>query len=211
MTQLHSPDNKATKPNRFVFRPRRITWSYLLMFAGLLLSACSQIPTTPQSSNATATHPVSSTNLQPVASTPLIQNTTNQLTETVTPLPTALASEDTTHLAAWMTLDAYIETQLATQAMPTATSTPCLNDRCSSATNTRTPYITRTPTLTRTPTFPLAYLQIAQPGPLSKVISPIHLAAKIHTLIGGNRSYSINRRRWAHYLQASLSRNQHRL
>jgi len=72
-----------------------------------------------------------------------------------------------------------------TLALPSATPTP------DSPTATRpTPTATRrpnlTPTITSTPGIPGATIQIAAPGPLSRVVSPLELSATVHTVPAGS-------------------------
>jgi len=63
--------------------------------------------------------------------------------------------------------------------IPSATSTTDL-----SATPTRRS--TRTPTITPTPTLPFAAIQIAEPGPMSKVVSPLQIVANVHSMPSGS-------------------------
>jgi hypothetical protein len=69
---------------------------------------------------------------------------------------------------------------------PSATTSPA-------PTETTTPYptdtpnrrATRTPTITPTPPIPNAGVQFAEPGPMSKVVSPLHLVANLHSVPSG--------------------------
>ena len=61
---------------------------------------------------------------------------------------------------------------------PSATSTPAL-------TVTPNRRATLTPTITRTPPVPNADVQISEPGPMSKVSSPIKLRANLHSVPSG--------------------------
>jgi hypothetical protein len=62
---------------------------------------------------------------------------------------------------------------------PSATYTPDLR-----ASPTRRP--TRTPTITPTPIIPRAGVQISLPGPMSKVVSPLELAANLRSMPSGS-------------------------
>jgi len=62
---------------------------------------------------------------------------------------------------------------------PSATSTADLSA-------TSTPRPTRTPTITPTPPIPNAGVQIAMPGPMSRVVSPLHLTANLRSVPSGS-------------------------
>ena len=98
---------------------------------------------------------------------------------------TPLAEFDRTQTQSALELQSYIETQLATLGMPSATPTPCAAQRCTTPTSTRIPYRSPTPTITRTPVSPSLSLHIIRPGPLSKVASPIVLEANGFTGLNG--------------------------
>lgn len=75
-------------------------------------------------------------------------------------------------------------TSLAFNPSPTHTSLP-------SATSTITQSVTpnrratRTPTITATPTLPVAGVQINEPGPMSRVVSPLHVIANLRSIPSG--------------------------
>ncbi len=159
--------------------------SLTLIWLLTLSAACSQSPQTRQPPLATADITPRNSSSATATSSATRPAATRTPTVTRTLLPPTLSTEEAGQIEASLTLDAYIQTHLATLEMPTATSTPCPESGCTTPTFTRTPYLSPTPTLTFTPTFPMAYLEITQPGPLSKVVSPIHLRTFVHTPPGG--------------------------
>ncbi len=93
-------------------------------------------------------------------------------------LPTSLSSPTPSQLRSSPTALAFDQTPTATPSpTTTATSGP------SSTPNYRA---TRTPTVTRTPTMPAAGVQINEPGPMSRLASPLHLTGNLRTVPSGN-------------------------
>jgi hypothetical protein len=159
----------------------------LALLTGFALTACSQIgnlqriPTLPPTfaipteSSPTVTSSAAPTRVMALPSPTL------EPTSTETPLPPTLTTAQVSQTLSAATLEAFIQTQLATLGGPTLSPTPCPTRGCTTPTATRTPRISLTPSLTATPTFPAAYIHIAWPGPLSKVVSPLRLEASTHT------------------------------
>ena len=113
------------------------------------------------------------------------------------PSPTALAFEPTSTAG----------TNSAVTPSPAPSATPTQNPL---ATRTRRP--TRTPTITPTPPIPNAGIQIKQPGPMSRVASPLGLIANLRSVPSGTYRTEI----WIEPLQPGgeprlLYREVHRL
>jgi hypothetical protein len=153
----------------------------LALLAGFSLAACSLIanlqrmPTLPPTFAIPTQAPPTST------SSPTPPSPTLEPTSTATPVPPTLTTAEVSQTQLAATLEAFIQTQLQTLGAPTLSPTPCPTSGCTTPTPTRTPRLSPTPSLTATPTFPAAYIQISWPGPLSKVVSPVHLKASTHT------------------------------
>ena len=153
----------------------------LVLLTSLALAACSQIGSLQRISTLPPTFAIPTAASPSATYSPLPPSPTLEFTATETALPATLTTEEVSQTLAGATLDALIQTQLATLGGPTLSPTPCPASGCTTPTSTRTPRFSPTPTLTPTPVFPNAYIQITWPGPLSKVVSPIHLAASTRT------------------------------
>ena len=69
---------------------------------------------------------------------------------------------------------------------PTATASPSPSpSNTPGVTNTPSRRATRTPTITPTPPIPNAGVQFAEPGPMSKVVSPLHVIANLRSVPSG--------------------------
>lgn len=158
-------------------------WLLLLALLGAL-SACgrgglpgSVLLTPPALRNATATY-----TLVPPTATPT-DTATPTVTPTDTPSPTSTPTDTPT------ATPSDTPTQTLTHTFgpsPTNTKTPTLTrtaTRTRIPTRTRvpskTPTITYTPTITLTPTPPAPFARIVRPGPLSKVLSPLRINARL--------------------------------
>ena len=97
--------------------------------------------------------------------------------DTPTPSPTATAEVQLATDGPSPTPPA-IKSTSTTSPVPSATLSQDLN-----TSPTRRP--TRTPTLTPTPPIPNAGVQISEPGPMSKVASPLELVANLHSFPSG--------------------------
>ncbi len=118
------------------------------------------------------------------------------------PSPTALEFNPTSEPSFIST-----STNPTTTASPAPSITPTQNPQ---ATRTRRP--TRTPTITPTPPIPNAGVQIKQPGPMSRVASPLDLVASLRSVSSGTYRTEI----WIEPLQQGgeprlLYRDLHRL
>jgi hypothetical protein len=162
----------------------------LALLAALALAACSQIGSLQRVPTLPPTFAIPTEALPTATPSPIPPNApmgtrsgspTLESTSTETPLPATLTTAEVSETQSAATLSAFIQTQLETLGKPTLSPTPCPSSGCKTATSTRTPRISRTPTLTSTAIFPAAYIQITWPGPLSKVVSPIHLQSSTHT------------------------------
>ncbi len=181
---MPSPSDRLTQPGRGRRRGPRLPafrmafWVRLglALLVGLSLAACSQIATLPPTfAIPTTALPASTSSATPTPAPTL------QPSSTETPPPPTLTTAEVSQTLSADTLQAFILTQMQTLEMPSPSATPCPLSGCASPTPTRTPPLSPTPSLTATPTFPAAYIQIHYPGPLSKVVSPLHLEASTHT------------------------------
>ena len=153
----------------------------LSLLIGLALAACSQISSLQNVSTLPPTFAIPTQGAASATASPTPPAPTLELTATDTQMPATLTTAEMAQTQAADTLAAFIQTQLETLAQASLTPTPCPARGCTTPTATRTPYRSPTPTLTPTPIFPAAYIQITWPGPLSKVVSPIHLLFNTHT------------------------------
>lgn len=88
---------------------------------------------------------------------------------------------------------------MATSPSPTRTSvaailltpSPTPLSRTPQATPTRTRRPSQTPTITPTPGIPFASIQISEPGPMSKIISPLEVSAYLQNVPGGYRELAL--------------------
>ncbi len=152
----------------------------VLALAWASLAGCAPI----QSADIANTAPTPNPSLPPVLTSTLedtpVNSTTTlapQTTATVAETPIPVSEQDREGTATDEAVLHMVQTQFAQMEHP-STATPC-SGACLSATPSLTPRITRTPTPSRTPSPPLAYLRILQPGPMSKVTSPINLNASV--------------------------------
>ncbi len=76
-------------------------------------------------------------------------------------------------------------TALALDQTATATPRPTASATIGPS-STPNYHATRTPTVTRTPTMPAAGVQINEPGPMSRLASPLHLTGNLRTVPSGN-------------------------
>ncbi len=158
----------------------------------IVLAGCTSLtPRSPLASPAALTQRVVSATPS-LAATPVL----DRPAPTDTPQPAAASA---THTAALPTLSdseiaqtrtalapLYVaQTQYALLSQPSLTPTPCPSPPCLSPTPTWSWPKTKTPTLTPTATTQVSDLTILTPGPLSKVVSPIHLEAAGLTGAGG--------------------------
>jgi hypothetical protein len=181
MTDNLTPTGKPALLKLFLLNLCKSFWAGFFVVTIFVSAGCTKMPVASPPTSSPASSISTSIPSQVASRTPVVRESSTPLVEVSTIIPTALPSDDVSALIASQTLDAYVETQLATMEMPTFTPTACINSPCT----TPTPYFTRTPTQTATPKYPDAFLHIAQPGPLSRVISPIRLSAKVHTQPGG--------------------------
>jgi hypothetical protein len=108
----------------------------------------------------------------------------------ITPSPVVVQQDTPTHSPT-----PTVEVQLATDGpspTPPAIKSTSTTSPVPSATLTQDPYAsptrrpTRTPTLTPTPPIPNAGVQISEPGPMSRVASPLELVANLHSFPSGS-------------------------
>ena len=121
---------------------------------------------------------------------PTVIALTHQAGESSTPAPTQTSvlvapqpTSPTPTLAPSFTPD---QTATPLEYNPTITSSP-IPSATSTLTLSVTPNrrATRTPTITPTPTLPVAGVQINEPGPMSRVVSPLHVIANLRSLPSG--------------------------
>ena len=160
------------------------------------LAACGRLPTptlpptfvipSPEALTATLTptvtpSPSSSPSPTSTETETVAAEITVELDVTATATPTPAGFEETRAVEVALQ---QAQTQYALLQTPSATPTPC-KGRCPTPTYGPLGRPTATGTSTPVPTPPQAYLRINYPGPLSKVVSPIHLDANVHTGSGG--------------------------
>jgi hypothetical protein len=112
-------------------------------------------------------------------------------TTTATPTPTQASTQadfppasPTSTLPANSPTTGASPTPLAYNQTSTSSSAPSLTSTVDlSASPVYRP--TRTPTITPTPTIPVAGIQFVMPGPMSRVVSPLHLIANMHSVPSG--------------------------
>lgn len=147
----------------------------------MILAACSALPSLPPTVVLNASQHSVTPSLSPVptqgedlpSDTPEVIG----LDSTLAPdLPTLSNDEIIQTRTALAALNS-VQTQFALLQEPSKTPTPCPKPPCKSPTPTWSPPHTKTPTLSPTATTQLSDLHIVSPGPLSKVVSPIHLTA----------------------------------
>ena len=152
----------------------------IVILTAVLLTACSRASTIAPQTSETLLPVITQEITASATRSPTAQNTSSPPSLTPTAAAPTLSTAEKAQVEASLTQDAYINTELVAMEMPTPTETPCPGGVCTTATSTPTPNFSPTPTFTITPTFPPADIQIVEPGPLSKVISPIHLRSFVH-------------------------------
>jgi len=121
---------------------------------------------------------------------PTVIALTHQAGESPTPAPTQtsvlVAPQPTSPTPTLVPSSTPDPTATALAYNPTITSSP-IPSATSTLTLSVTPNrrATRTPTITPTPTLPVAGVQINEPGPMSRVISPLHVVANLRSLPSG--------------------------
>jgi hypothetical protein len=163
---------------------------FCIFFLVFITTACTPLSLPKITITSTSTIDISTKILPTQTSTSTIQPSkgitpTEFPTLTFTPIPPTLTTAEVSQTEGATTLQAYIDSQLATLNVPTSTPTSCQGNHCMTTTPTRTPYRSPTITPTITPKIPSADIQINAPGPLSRVISPIHLEANAYTTANG--------------------------
>lgn len=127
----------------------------------------------------------------PIEPNPTIITLTNQAGKPPSPAPTHTSVPVVTQPEA-SNLPADIATPtpdpsatlLAFNQTPTSSPSPSSTSTIN-LTTSPTRRSTRTPTITSTPTLPVAGVQIAEPGPMSRVVSPLHVVANIRSIPSG--------------------------
>lgn len=157
---------------------------FRLAFSALLLAVlgvgCSGLTSTPI------------TGSSPTGDLPSVISTTVQAKATNLPTSTAVNQPlDFPPITTAQTLQPdpsiYIESASPVASTPTPTVSPSFTPTGTpNPAATRTPRPTRTPTITSTPTTPVAGVQFVMPGPMSKVVSPLHLIANLHSVPSGS-------------------------
>ncbi|HEX9091121.1 MAG TPA: hypothetical protein VF831_06510 [Anaerolineales bacterium] len=121
---------------------------------------------------------------------PTVIALTHQAGESPTPAPTQtsvlVAPQPTSPTPTLVPSSTPGPTATALEYNPTTTSSP-IPSTTSTLTLSVTPNrrATRTPTITPTPTLPVAGVQINEPGPMSRLVSPLHVIANLRSLPSG--------------------------
>jgi hypothetical protein len=138
------------------------------------VASCSSLPTTPASSGLPAGNlPTSQQVGQTQPATPTTRATPADFPAKS---PTSKPNEQVT--TAGSTTPLAFEPSTTPSSPPSATSTPNLSPTSSRRASP-------TPSITPTPPIPGAGVQFVEPGPMSKVVSPLHLIANIRSVPSG--------------------------
>ncbi len=156
----------------------------LLLLFSMILGACAQLkplPPLPPTVALASTQRIATLSLMPTQTQGgVVLRVTPKLTgldDTLAPDQPTLSDDEIVQTRTALAALYSVQTQFAILQGPSVTPTPCPTPPCRSPTPTWSPPRTKTPTLTPTATAQLSDQHIISPGPMSKVVSPIHLIA----------------------------------